>query len=209
MLVTKSRSFMALSWRVCSSRAVPTTTFSSTLHAHNRRNITSKAARALLGLPAKSSKTETSPLTLKELRHAYFLAAKKCHPDVKPASDDEEGEGAEDDFLQLTRAYELLQGEITKNQNEDLIMSAISATEEEEFRQACRTQLGLDAEVVEECKRNPMFVQWLGGNTDAAYHWRCFFTQYGGLAPKLRPSGGQLEVGSTPLPSHMTRRKRR
>lgn len=171
----------------------------------HRRYITSRAARALLGLPAKASK-ETTPLTLKELRHAYFAAAKKCHPDTKPDNEDEE-KGSDDAFLQITRAYELLQAEI--NQTEILLESTISSSEEEEFRRACRTELGIDAEIVEECKQNPAFRQWLLGRTDAAYHWRVFFLQHGGLAPKLRPSGGRLTTGSTPLPPHTTRRKRR
>lgn len=177
--------------------------------ANHSRWISSRAARDLLGLP-RELPSETISLTLKELRHAYFAAAKKCHPDMKPSPDDRtwtdtDGNSAPN-FLQITHAYEVLQGEIAQNQD---VMSTITSSEEDEFRHACQTVLGVDAEIVEECKRNPVFRQWLDGRTDAAYHWRTFFMQYGGLAPKLRPSGGRLAAGSSPLPPHTTRRKRR
>lgn len=164
-------------------------------------------------------------MTLKELRHAYFAAAKKCHPDLQQAvSTSSSNDGAEkqndnneeskDEFLQLTRAYEKLQAEITKNG--DLIVSTISATEEEEFRLACQTELGVCAEIVEECKRTPIFRQWLAGGSEGASRWRIFFLSHGGLAPKLRPNGGELaagnlrdENGKLKAPPHTTRRKRR
>lgn len=209
------RFLMALSSRVAPrgyltaslQHGLPTLTIAD---SSSYRFITSRAARVILGLPAKVSSSEATPLTLKELRHAYFAAAKRCHPDVKSEEEDTnsgDSEGGDHAFLEITRAYELLQGEITKN--EDLLVSTISSSEEAEFRHACRTQLGVEAEIVEECKQNPIFRQWLMGRTDSAHHWRTFFLQQGGLAPKLRPSGGHLAAGSSPVPSHSTRRKRK
>jgi len=179
-----------------------------------KRLISSQAARALLGLPpTKRKSASATSLTLKELRHAYFAAAKKCHPDVVQANNNDNG-SLSLDFLQLTRAYELLQGEIT--QNPDFIIQSISTDEEEEFREACQKVLGIKAEIVEECKQNPMFRKWLIGRTDAAAYWQSFFTQHGGLAPKLRPKqyGGQIAAGTNHTkhggrPSHTTRRKRK
>lgn len=207
-------------------------TCTAPLPQRQRRYITTRAARALLGFPSKSS-TDEKPITLKELRHAYFAAAKKCHPDMqqppaptnndsKSSDDDDDAEKnndtdkdeSKDDFLQLTRAYEILQAEITKDGN--LILSTISASEEEEFRLACQSELGVAAEIVEECKRTPIFRQWLIGNTDAAHRWKIFFLSHGGLAPKLRPNGGAITAGGTvdengkyKAPPHMSRRKRR
>jgi hypothetical protein len=185
------------------------------------RFLTSQAARALLGLPTCKTRNEASstPLTLKELRHAYFAAAKKCHPDLKNSNDNGDNDHNSDDnsdnnnddsetFLQVTLAYEMLQAEITKDQ--DLLISTITVSEDEEFRRACRTQLNIDAEIVEECKQNPMFRQWLMGRTDSAHLWRSFFTQHGGLAPKLRPLGGLLAAGrNAQTPAHTTRRKKK
>jgi hypothetical protein len=210
LLVAPSTSIRSGGWNVASSRT-----------------ISSSAARALLGLPtstttsankASSSSTDPSPLTLTELRHAYFAAAKRCHPDMKKKGDHDNNDDDENhikngettasavDFLQVTHAYEILQREITNTQDE---LAAITSSEEEEFRNACQSWLGMKAEIVEECKKNPIFRQWLSGRTDAAYHWRAFFQQNGGLAPKLRPSGGQLAAGDTAsAPSHTTRRKR-
>ena len=195
----------------------------------NKRCISSNAARALLGLPAKTTKkssradTSSSSLTLKELRHAYFAAAKKCHPDmVKGHSDNNDNNNTQSsssssslDFLQVTRAYEVLQNEITQKNLQEVLQDAISPDEEAEFRNACKTWLGIDAEIVEECKQSPMFRKWLSGRTDAAYHWKTFFLQHGGLAPKLRSSKqpGHLlssgDNGSAGLRSHTTRRKRK
>lgn len=174
-----------------------------------RRDISSRAARDLLGLPARHPQATHHPISLRELRHAYFAAAKKCHPDIQKNHSEEEK--IDYDFLQVTQAYEVLHREITQNivvveDDDDLI----TETEEEEFRRACQSWLGIKAEIVEECKQNPIFRRWLTGNTDAAHHWRMFFVQNGGLAPKLRAAGNQLTAGKTyKPPPHTTRRKKR
>jgi hypothetical protein len=100
------------------------------------------------------------------------------------------------DFLRITNAYELLQQEAIKSTN-----YVTSQEEEEDFRNACEQQLGLSAEIVEECKQNPAFLRWLSGRTDSAHYWRSFFHQNGGLAPRLqhlsRYDERMLQLGST------------
>jgi len=122
---------------------------------------------------------------VRELRHAYFEVAKQCHPDV--------AHDTKLDFRDITEAYEhLLSGD--QCSKEDLA-DMVTISEEEEYREACDVILNLPAEVVEECKRNPLFRRWLGGNTDGAQHWRIFFAGNGGLAQKLRPLAGYLGEG--------------
>lgn len=152
-----------------------------------------RAAKELLGLPL-----QLSPPTPKELRAAYFTAAKRCHPDLQKQSNRDLVEL----FHQITNAYELLQKTTTSN---DLTDVGITDDEETTFRVACREQLGLTAETVEESKRNPMFREWLQGKTDAAYYWQNFLANHGGLAPMLRPKP-QLEASS--CAQTMRRRKR-
>jgi len=177
----------------------------------SRRSLTLESARSMLGL------SDQTKFSLRDLRDAYFAAAKQCHPDVakhnnqkkKSAgdsiSDDDDDESTSTssdrdphaDFLQLTTAYELIQSELldtgTSSQNE--LDSLITYDEEQEFRLACERHLGLSAEVVEECKRSVPFRQWLDGRTDAAHLWRDFFAQNGGLAPKLSASLAYIEAG--------------
>lgn len=160
------------------------------------RRISSQRARSLLGLPTDPLQT----VTLKEVRQAYFAAAKQCHPDMKNVS-------CHDEFLQLTMAYEALQSKVESSYLDNV--EAISLSEEEEFRAACQRSLGVPAEIVEECKQNPMFRRWLGGNTDAAHTWRDFFVQNGGLAPKLRPVAGWLESGNDATLTTSRRRRKR
>lgn len=156
-----------------------------------QRNITTKSAKSMLGLHI-----DRKP-TVKELRHAYFEKAKECHPDVASS--------AELDFLEITEAYEyLLQNK--HHTSQDYI---VSLDEEETYRQACVDFLGIPAEIVEESKQNPMFRHWLGGNTDAAQHWRSFFAVHGGLALKLRPPAGFLEGGGSNQSNLERRPKRR
>ena len=163
-------------------------------------------ARMRLGLPPSPSKNvsesaETDKLSMTELRQAYFAAAKQCHPDLhhhhqQPRNgDNSKRDGS--DFLLLTQAYELLQREIigVESKTDDFFDSIITVSEEEAFRRMCQAQLGIPADIVEECKSNPMFRQWLQGKTDAAMHWRSFLMQNGGLAPKLRSRAGWLPAG--------------
>jgi len=138
--------------------------------------MTISSARAVLGL---SSITGT--VSTRELKEAYFKKAKECHPDSSSSSD------TASHFIHLTDAYEFL-----RNQSTDIglhehgrseIISNIS--EEEDYRRACISSLGLPAEVVEESKRCPLFRQWLRGRSDAASYWNSFLMLHGGLAPRL------------------------
>ncbi|GAX27026.1 hypothetical protein FisN_9Lh341 [Fistulifera solaris] len=143
-----------------------------------------RAAKELLGLPL----SQTSP-TPKEIRAAYFTAAKRCHPDLQPPHSNRD---LVELFHQITRAYELLQ----KGNTNDWTDVGITDDEEATFRVACQEQLGLTAATVEESKQNPMFREWLQGKTDAAYFWQNFLANHGGLAPMLRPKP-QLTASSS------------
>jgi hypothetical protein len=66
-----------------------------------------------------------------------------------------------------------------------------SYEEEQSFRRACIDVLQVPAHIVEEAKRDPAFLQWLQGNTDAAHLWRDFLHQHGGMAPMLATSDAQ------------------
>lgn len=150
--------------------------------------------------------------TIRELRHAYFEAAKRHHPDVAAqeqlSSDDND---TTLDFRDITDAYEhLLSGDHIAQCSKEEMENIVTISEEEEYRIACQSILGLPAEIVEESKQNPMFRQWLTGNTDAAHHWRVFFATHGGLAQKLRPPAGLLgKGGDGVVRKSETRRKRR
>ena len=153
--------------------------------------------------------SEDDKFSLRELRHAYFEAAKRYHPDVIA-----EGQDLEFDFKDVTDAYEhLLSGDsnddTTPQYSKEEMDNIVTLSEEEEYRQACRDQLGLPAEIVEESKKNPMFRKWLTGNTDAAHYWRMFLTGHGGLAQKLRPQQ-YLSKGEVAAPKKSeTRRKKK
>ena len=101
-----------------------------------RRSISVIASRALLKLPKQ--------FTSKQLRDAYFLAAKQTHPDA--IDDDEDSSLSANLFIRCTDAYERLQREIFVD---DLV---ITRDEEEEFRQTCQSWLGVSAETVEEVR---------------------------------------------------------
>jgi hypothetical protein len=169
------------------------------------RPLTTRAALQLLGLP----KEYESTLTLPQLRKAYFAAAKRCHPDVvQQTSPTTTKKGDTTDFLQLTAAYEFLSQSVLGGTS--LTYTDITADEEIAFRNACDVQLGVPAEIVEECKRSPLFRRWLAGRTDAAHTWRNFLTQNGGLAPKLAPVVGHLTMSNdAAIPRLRSRRKRR
>jgi len=168
-------------------------------------------ARMRLGLPPLPLQniTESDRLSMTELRQAYFAAAKQCHPDLLHQQtrngDSSKRDGS--DFLLLTQAYELLQQEIMGgSKTDDFFDSIITESEEDAFRRMCQAQLGIPAEIVEECKSNPMFRQWLQGKTDAATHWKSFLMQNGGLAPKLRPRAGWLPAGDEDTSAQNKRR---
>ena len=164
-------------------------------------NSSMTAAHRLLGLTQP-------PTSFKELRYAYYQAAKTCHPDAQrhanPNSNNTNKSTTPNDnkttnqkFVELVEAYELLQQHVTELENDswwtckdrtDGSSSSSSSSVEEEFCRACETQLGLSGELVEECKGNPLFLQWLAGNTDAAQLWNTFLDLHGGLAPVLRSS---------------------
>ena len=145
--------------------------------------------------------------TIRELRNAYFVAAKRCHPDV--VKQQHPGDEEAFDFRDITIAYEhLLHGDHIEYNPEEAD-NIVTRNEEEEYRDACKTMLGLPAEIVEESKQNPMFRKWLVGNTDAALHWRSFFAANGGMAQKLRPPAGYLGRGKDDVVRKSdTRRKR-
>lgn len=184
-----------------------------------RNSHTISTTAAALDLLSLTNKPNFTPL---ELRDAYFSAAKRCHPDSSFQKQQKDNNTDIYDltsrFLQLTDAYECLQKKSESNthykgkpsstydwNNIDEDDVKISETEEEEFRAACIEYLGLQAEVVEESKRCPLFRDWLRGNTDAAIHWKMFFMLYGGLAPKLNPVSNLLDSGS--LGKKIDRRK--
>jgi len=182
------------------------------LYTSSQRNShtisTTIAALDLLSLTNKPNFTSL------ELRDAYFSAAKRCHPDSRFQRQQENNNTDVYDltsrFMLLADAYEYLQKKRRNSMhNGDKSSSSygwnnvdeddvkISENEEEEFRAACIEYLGLQAEVVEESKRCPLFRDWLRGNTDAALHWKLFFMLNGGLAPKLNPVSNLLDGGVT------------
>lgn len=110
------------------------------------------------------------------------------------------------DFVEITEAYEYLlnNGHASVAEGAELV----SVEEENEYRAACHEVLGINAEIVEESKLNPMFRHWLEGNTDGAQHWRSFLAAHGGLAQKLRPLAGYLD-GPDGAIAPKTRRKRK
>ncbi|KAL3806550.1 hypothetical protein ACHAXA_010758 [Cyclostephanos tholiformis] len=180
--------------------------FTPTLRLLNR-GISTSAAKSLLGF------AEDEKFSIRELRHAYYEAAKRCHPDVvRPQQSGGDGDSDSSlDFRDITEAYEhLLGGDHSSQFSKEELANIVSISEDEEYRLACHAKLGLPAEIVEESKQNPMFRRWLTGNTDAAHHWRSFFAAHGGLIPKLRPPAGYLEHGGerAPVMKSETRRKK-
>eukprot|EP00816_Leptocylindrus_hargravesii_P004310 CAMPEP_0196811684 /NCGR_PEP_ID=MMETSP1362-20130617/19907_1 /TAXON_ID=163516 /ORGANISM="Leptocylindrus danicus, Strain CCMP1856" /LENGTH=199 /DNA_ID=CAMNT_0042187059 /DNA_START=62 /DNA_END=661 /DNA_ORIENTATION=+ len=153
-------------------------------------------ARKLLNLPSTHAATEQEVLSTKQLRLAYFQAAKMCHPDTIDADNGSLPGSAVDkkaarrqesanQFMRVTEAYEFLLSRINPSKKYSA-SDLVSEKEEGEFRRNCQDWLGIPADVVEESKRCPLFREWLKGNTDAAHHWKIFLMQNGGLAPRLR-----------------------
>ncbi len=151
---------------------------------------------------------------MKELRAAYFDAAKKTHPDAVSSTlnattttttSTTTSSSSGDDFCRVTEAYERL---LDSKEIEADWTWKISREEENEYRHACMAVLGIPAEIVEESKQNPMFRHWLGGNTDGAQHWRAFFSVHGGLAQKLQQPIAFLASGQE-VAAFETRRRRK
>ena len=160
------------------------------------RSITTKAALSVLGMEGA--------FTQRQLRDAYYTAAKRCHPDLVSAEDD-----TPLDFREVTDAFEHLMkaGSMLESEDDEEL---VTVSEDERFRTACREILGLSAEAVEESKRDPKFRQWLKGNTDAAHYWRNFLMGHGGLAPQLRPPAGYIgQNEKRVVRKSETRRKRK
>ena len=179
-------------------------------HAISVRSLTMESACRLLGLDSKT--TNSVKLDRQILRHAYYQAAKQCHPDAQSSASSQSSSDANAlDFLKVTEAYEWLQERLEDTRGNNTTTNPtidIPYEQEQVFRQACWVQLQLPAEIVEECKRSVEFRKWLAGNTDAAHTWRNFLTQHGGLAPVLPTSNVMaIDVGDS-LPKHLSRRKR-
>ena len=169
------------------------------------RQITTESAKSLLGL-------EHDTFTVRELRQAYFEAAKLHHPDAVKHTRIDTLNGKIPDFIEITVAYEHLLQSSQSTDNHDSstnIHNIIDHDEETEYRTACLDILGIPAEIVEESKKNPMFRQWLMGKTDAAMHWKMFLSKYGGLAEKIRPRVQVAEGKKAAVRKVDTRRKRR
>mmetsp|Transcript_3350 Transcript_3350/g.7395 ORF Transcript_3350/g.7395 Transcript_3350/m.7395 type:complete len:202 (-) Transcript_3350:1502-2107(-) len=180
---------------------------------HQYHPISTVAAKSMLGF------SEVCKPSIQELRHAYFEAAKRCHPDIVNQTSQENDDADEDVdanakiFISLTEAYEHLMNnkdEIQYNNKSEMNNMGISISEEQQYRDACQMILGIPAEIVEESKANPMFRQWLMGKTDAALHWKMFLAAHGGLAVKLRPPAGYLGGGKErEVKKSETRRRRK
>lgn len=181
---------------------------------------TAAAALDLLDLQERG-RTAKDSITARELRTAYYRAAKECHPD-SPSNKKKKkfkDEDASERFRRVTEAYELLQQQ-SKSGEDDQFIDDDSFVEQQQseadYRAACLEWLGQPAEVVEESKRCPAFRQWLSGRTDAAHYWNNFFMLHGGLAPRLLPrqlgmKSSKANAAATTVPTleQRPRRKRR
>ena len=171
-----------------------------------KRTISTREALGVLGMQSKT-------YTTKELRDAYFTAAKQCHPDVANSQQSSTSvESSEpfdtgERFRLITMAYERLKSGTLTTPDDDG-SATVPQDEQLQYRAACNQILGVPAEIVEECKRDPKFRHWLGGNTDAAIFWRNFFAVHGGLAPMLEEPAGLLGSNPTGKSRINARRKR-
>eukprot|EP00588_Corethron_pennatum_P020094 CAMPEP_0194323320 /NCGR_PEP_ID=MMETSP0171-20130528/25176_1 /TAXON_ID=218684 /ORGANISM="Corethron pennatum, Strain L29A3" /LENGTH=155 /DNA_ID=CAMNT_0039081933 /DNA_START=72 /DNA_END=536 /DNA_ORIENTATION=+ len=131
------------------------------------RGLSTSAAKEILGL-----RQSTTP-SLKELRSAYFQAAKKCHPDTNSSC--VENESMEFDeglaFRRISDAYEKLLSSDVGGSFQEEEEDIITEREEEDYRKACLSVLGINAEIVEESKQDAVFRNWLAGNTNCAKWW--------------------------------------
>jgi hypothetical protein len=139
--------------------------------------------------------------TARELRDAYFQAAKKCHPDTTAGDSDKAH--ASNMFLEITEAYEALQiycanGKTFSGSKQYNEADFITKTDEQYYREAVKETLGIDAEVLEESKKCPMFRIWLKGGSHMAFHYNIFLMRHGGLAQMLPPKKiAQISQGAT------------
>lgn len=145
--------------------------------------------------------------TRRDLRLAYFAAAKQCHPDANNNHSNDQtsssnpavtrsssssnnsntttrNEDAGERFRRVTQAHDFLQNQLLVRGKHDDDDDEEADDEIANYRQACLDWLGQPADVVEESKQCPAFRQWLTGCTDAAFHWHSFFMLHGGLAPR-------------------------
>lgn len=222
MIVPQSSKFASENYQICRwmSSYYDDTQFTDRMAMLRRQQLNiqkTTMSEQLLGLrdhlgnPATSGSSNSGSIhhnyNLKELRMAYFQAAKQCHPDSQSSYHQRKVENAsslltsdataEERFIMVTDAYEYLRqqlsaiGTASKVVDDDCddsddSLSDIEEEEEEKYRKACLEYLGQPAEIVEESKRCPIFRQWLFGRTDAAFYWQSFFMLHGGLAPQLR-----------------------
>jgi len=114
------------------------------------------------------------PISYKQLRDAFFQAAKRCHPDVHNKggtnnsnnTDTTTPREAAQMFLDVTEAYEFLLASTTnatsaaEQEEEGGGAFTIPKEEEMEYREACELWLGIPAEVVEETKKNVFVFEW-------------------------------------------------
>lgn len=165
---------------------------SKSIHVHRflSTELTYSKAKQVLGLCVNSSVPDA-----KILRNAYLQAAKKTHPDLRTNS--------RQDFQLVSDAYELLLSGAPDSRNADF---GITINEEQDYRQACRNWLGIDAEIVEEAKRDPAFRNWVKLEGSSTRHWRQFLSLHGGLAPMLKPKKFLENNAST---KDLKRRRRR
>ena len=112
------------------------------------RTISVAAARARLGL--------VEGFSARQLRDAYFMAARSAHPDTTTAGTD--ASEASRAFIAISDAYQMLRA---GSGAEDPV-DARKEEAEEDFRAACQSWLGCDALLVEEAKRCPIFREWPG-----------------------------------------------
>jgi hypothetical protein len=182
--------------------------------------LSNEKALRILGLGSTNAQQQVHVhlLTQPQLRKAYLAAAKRYHPDtihittVDPDQEEDKHQRrteAAKKFHLVSEAFEALQSRISgtkmsgyswSDEREEEESTADGAygngnlssyEEEQSFRQACIDVLQVPAHIVEEAKRDPAFLQWLQGNTDAAHLWRDFLHQHGGMAPVLATSNAR------------------
>lgn len=159
--------------------------------------------------------------TARELRDAYFDAAKRCHPDTQkqsstkahsaaPINEDAQKAASSNLFLEITEAYEALQEFAASGRKVNSASSIIDEkdliikSEEQYYREAVKETLGIDADILEESKRCPMFRLWLKGGSHMAFHYNIFLMRHGGLARMLpEKQVGKISEGTS------TRRRRK